>query len=93
MRCSSEVISPPFELPKLALVNYMVIAVCHSITIKTRDDVLMTHNRRLKTLVGLAKSATATYVVNMPMRKNNGIEGVMCPRLNRANTLFPTVLI
>ena len=93
MRCASEVISPPFELPKLALVNYMVIAVCHSITIKTRGDVLVTHYRRLTTLVGLAKSATATHVVNMPMRKNNGIEGVMCPRLNRADTLFPAVLI
>ena len=71
----------------------MVIAVRHSITIKTRGDVLVTHNRRLTTLVGLAERTTATDVVNVSMRKDNGIERVMCPRLNGADTLFPAVLI
>ena len=93
MRCSREIVSPPFELSKLALVDNMVISVRHSITIKTRGDVFVTRDRRLTTFVSLAKRTTATHVVNVSMRKDNGIERVMCPRLNCADTLFPAVLI
>jgi hypothetical protein len=80
-------------LPKLALINNVVIAVGHSVPVKTGCDILVTNDDRLSTLVSVAKGPTTAYMINMPMREDHSMKGIMRPRLDGADALFPPVLI